>query len=297
LSPRALSPEPDLRGRYVLITGGNSGIGQAAAVGIARLGAHVAITARNAEKGETARATIAAMSNNDDVEVVPLDLGSLASIHACADTVLERTNRIDVLVNNAGGTLSTRRVTDDGFEMTFGVNHLGHFLLTNLLLDRIKESAPARIITVASAAHRGARDGLDFDDLQCERTRYRGFPVYCRSKLANVLFATELARRLEGTGVTSNAMHPGWVGTNFGREGDTGIFGSLAGLARPLAKSPEQGADTIVYLASAPDVANVTGKYFAKRKPARMSAHAANADEARRLWDASERLVGLTQQR
>src|SRR4051812_10203828 len=163
------------------------------------MGARVAVSARNPQKGEAARKEIIERSGNKEAEVVALDLASLASIRASAADILGRFDRIDVLVNNAGGTLSNRRVTDDGFEMTFGVNHLGHFLLTNLLLDRIKASGPARIITVSSGAHLGARQGLDFDDLHYESARYRGFQQYCRSKLANVMFANELARRLDGT--------------------------------------------------------------------------------------------------
>jgi NAD(P)-dependent dehydrogenase (short-subunit alcohol dehydrogenase family) len=285
-----------MHGTTVVITGGNSGIGKEAAVALAGMGAHVAITARNPQKGEAARAEIVerAGAPGAGVEVVPLDLASLDSVRRCADDLLARHERIDVLVNNAGGTLSNRRVTEDGFEMTFGVNHLGHFLLTNLLLDRMKASAPARVVTVASGAHHGARRGLDFDDLQCERARYRGFQVYCRSKLANVMFAAELARRLEGTHVTSNSMHPGYVHTNFAREGDTGAMGWLSHwLGRPFSINATKGADTIVYLASSPEVEGVTGQYFYKRALARTSVHAGDVDAQRRLWEVSERLVGL----
>ncbi len=282
----------DLSGKTVVITGGNSGIGLETAVALAGMGATVAITARNPAKGATALADITARSGSNAVHVVPLDLASLASVRACAADLQQRFARLDVLVNNAGGTLSNRRVTEDGFEMTFGVNHLGHFLLTNLLLARIEQSAPARIITVASGAHLMARRGLDFDDLQTERHRYRGFQVYCRSKLANVLFSNELARRVEGTGVTSNAMHPGWVGTNFGREGDTGFLGTFAAIGKVFAKSPQQGADTVVYLASSPDVEGVNGQYFAERKMQKTSAIAADPAVAQRLWEVSEKLVG-----
>jgi NAD(P)-dependent dehydrogenase (short-subunit alcohol dehydrogenase family) len=286
-----------VHGATVVITGGNSGIGKEAAVALAEMGAHVAITARNPDKGEAARTDIVERSGAlaNDVEVVPLDLASLASIRATADDLLDRFPRIDVLVNNAGGTLSTRRVTEDGFEMTFGVNHLGHFLLTNLLLDRIKASAPARIITVASGAHLGARSGLDWEDLQCERSRYRGFQQYCRSKLANVMFAAELARRLDGTHVTSNSMHPGYVRTNFAREGDTGAMGWLSHwFGRPFSIDPTRGADTIVYLASSPDVEGVTGQYFYKRAIGKTSSHANDEAAAKRLWEVSEQLVGLS---
>lgn len=283
-------------GKVVLITGGNSGIGKEAAIALAGMGAHVAITARNEKKGADARAEIVHTANVDPakVDVVALDLASMASIRACANDVLARYDRLDVLLNNAGGTIGARRVTDDGFEMTFGVNHLGHFLLTNLLLDRIKASAPARVITVASMAHRYARGGLDFDDLQSERGRYRGMQVYGRSKLANILFAGELARRLDGTGVTSNSVHPGWVATNFSQEGDTRFMGFFSKLARPLAISPARGADTLVYLASSPEVDGVTGQYFYKRAVSKTTAAAKDAAAAARLWDVSEQLVGLT---
>jgi NAD(P)-dependent dehydrogenase (short-subunit alcohol dehydrogenase family) len=285
---------PDLSGKRILITGGNSGIGKEAAVALCAMGAHVGITARNATKGEQARTEIVERAQRDDVEVVPLDLASLASVRACADDVRARWPRVDVLVNNAGGTLSKRSVTEDGFETTFGVNHLGHFLLTNLVLENIVASAPARVITVASGAHRGARSGLVFDDLQCERAHYRGFKQYCRSKLANILFSNELARRLAGTNVTSNAMHPGYVATNFAREGDTGMMGWLSHwFGRPFSISPAKGADTLVYLSSSPEVEGLTGHYFYKRRPITPTAAAMDEQAARRLWETSERLVNL----
>jgi NAD(P)-dependent dehydrogenase (short-subunit alcohol dehydrogenase family) len=284
-----------VQGKTVVITGGNSGIGKEAAVALAAMGAHVAITARNPQKGEAARAEIVERSGSDAVEVVPLDLASLASVRASADDLLGRFARIDVLVNNAGGTLSKRQVTQDGFEMTFGVNHLGHFLLTNLLLERLRASAPARVVTVASGAHLGARSGLKWDDLHWEHGRYRGFQQYCRSKLANVMFATELARRVDPSLVTSNSMHPGYVQTNFAQEGDTGAMGWLSHVfGRPFSINATKGADTIVYLASSPDVEGVTGQYFYKRAVARTSSWARDEAAAKRLWETSEQLVGLT---
>ncbi|MCU1427262.1 MAG: dehydrogenase, short-chain alcohol dehydrogenase like [Actinomycetia bacterium] len=283
----------DLKGKTVVITGGNSGIGKETAVALAGMGADVAITARNPEKGAAALADIVARSGKDRVQVVPLDLASLTSVRACAADLAERFEHIDVLINNAGGTLSKRQITEDGFEMTFGVNHLGHFLLTNLLLGSLENTGSARVITVASGAHQGARKGLDFDDLHREQGRYRGFWVYCRSKLANVLFSNELARRLAGTGVTSNAMHPGWVGTNFGREGDTSWLGPLTAISRPFAMSPKKGADTVVYLASSPEVQDVTGQYFYKRKLSKTSARGGDAAAASQLWETSEQMVGL----
>jgi NAD(P)-dependent dehydrogenase (short-subunit alcohol dehydrogenase family) len=284
--------EAEFVDRNILITGGNSGIGKEAAVLLCALGAHVGITARDQRKGAAARQEIVERSGHDNVEVIPLDLASLASVRTCADDVLARWDHLDVLVNNAGGTLSQRRVTEDGFEATFGVNHLGHFLLTNLLRDRLAASAPARVITVSSVGHKYARGGLRFDDLQCERERYRGFMVYCRSKLANVLFANELARRLDGSNVTSNSMHPGYVATNFAREGDTGMFGWFsATFGRPFSISPAKGADTLVYLAASPAVDGVTGQYFYKRQPVAPSSAAMDTAAAGRLWDVSEDLV------
>ncbi len=194
-------------------------------------------------------------------------------------------------MNNAGVVLTERRETEDGFESTFAINHLGPFLLTDLLLERIKASAPARIVNVASTAHRGARRGLDFDDLHATR-RYKGMRVYSQSKLANIFFTKELARRLAGTGVTVNAVHPGTVRTGYGRDGDsTGLLKIGLALGSRFFLSPEKGADTSVYLASAPEVADVTGEYFIKRKARQPSAAARDDEAARKLWEASEALV------
>jgi NAD(P)-dependent dehydrogenase (short-subunit alcohol dehydrogenase family) len=201
---------PELDGRTIVVTGGNSGIGKEAAVELAGMGAHVVVAARNRAKGETALAEIKQRSGRDTAELADLDLASIASIRAFADSFLASHNRLDVLLNNAGLTLRKRRETADGFEMVFGVNHLGHFLLTSLLRDRLVASAPARVVNVASTAHHYARRGLDFDDLMATN-RYHSFLVYGRSKLANILFSRELARRLDGTGVTANSVHPGFV--------------------------------------------------------------------------------------
>jgi NAD(P)-dependent dehydrogenase (short-subunit alcohol dehydrogenase family) len=281
-----------LSGRHVVITGANTGIGKEAAIVLAGMGAHVIGTSRDEARGNAGLAEIRDRSGRDDVEMLPLDLASFASIRAFAGTLLDRPDNIDVLVNNAGGVLSDRRETAEGFEMTFGVNHLGHFLLTELLAERLRASAPSRVVVVTSQAHTSARDGLDFDDLQAER-RYRPFLVYARSKLANILFTRELARRLDGSGVTANALHPGFVRSDFGLGGDmSGIM--TAGfklVARPFAISPERGARTTVYLASSPEVAEVSGWYFSKSAPASTSKAAEDDDAARRLWDVSEQLV------
>lgn len=281
-----------MSGKTVVITGGNAGIGKEAAVGLAIQGARVVITSRDAGRGADALREIRDRTGSDRVEVMPLDLASTASIRAFATEALERLDRIDVLLNNAGLVVGSRRETEDGFELTFGVNHLGHFLLTDLLLDRLKASAPARVVVVSSHAHKQARKGLDFDDLQSER-RYRAFSVYGRTKLANILFVRELARRLEGSGVTVNALHPGFVASRFGRDGDLGWFIGKVGmpLASPFAISPEKGALTSIHLASSPDVEGLSGLYFYKCAPSTPSAAARDDVAATRLWQASEQLL------
>ncbi len=220
-----------------------------------------------------------------------LDLARLASVRDFAAEFATRHDHLDVLVNNAGLMLSSRRQTVDGYEMTFQVNHLGQFLLTQLLHDQLVAGAPARVVNVASAAHKSARHGLDFDDLQSER-RYRGFGVYAKTKLANILFTRELARRWDGSGVTANAVHPGFVASSFGRDGDTGTLGKLVfPLLKPFALTPVQGAQTSVYVASAPELEGVTGGYWVKSAPASPSAAAQDDAAAARLWDVSEQLV------
>jgi NAD(P)-dependent dehydrogenase (short-subunit alcohol dehydrogenase family) len=282
----------DLAGKVIVITGGNTGIGKEAAAVLAGRGAQVIITSRNEERGRAARQEIAGRSGNDSVDVLPLDLASFRSIRSFAADALDRFDHLDVLVNNAGLILYRRSETEEGFEETFGVNHLGHFLLTDLLLERLRASAPSRVVVVSSHAHKGARRGLDFDDLQTEHN-YKWMGVYNKSKLANIYFARELARRLDGTGVTVNALHPGFVRSEFGRGGDLGgIYGwGIKYLASPFAISPEKGARTTVYLASSPEVADVSGGYFYKSKPSNPSAVAQDDEAASRLWDASEKLV------
>jgi NAD(P)-dependent dehydrogenase (short-subunit alcohol dehydrogenase family) len=282
----------EMADKAVVITGGNTGIGKEAAVGLARLGARVVITSRDEKRGRAAREEIVERSGNDSVDVMPLDLASFRSIRSFAAGLVDRFDRLDVLVNNAGLILRRRRETEDGFEATFGINHLGHFFLTGLVVDRLKASAPSRVVVVASVAHKSARHGLDFDDLQSER-RYRSMNAYAKSKLANVYFARELARRLDGSGVTANSLHPGFVRSDFGRGGDLGTFYGwvIKYLGGPLAISPERGARTTIYLASSPEVGGVSGGYFFKSKPAMPSKIAQDDDAARRLWNASERMV------
>ncbi|MGZ4690943.1 MAG: SDR family oxidoreductase [Acidimicrobiia bacterium] len=280
----------DMTGKVVAITGANAGIGKETAVGLARLGATVVMTSRDARRGADALADVRDRSGSTNVELVALDLADVASIRAFATELLDRHDRLDVLVDNAGLVMAKRTETANGFETTFGVNHLGHFYLTSLLLDRLRASAPSRIVVVSSQAHKVARRGLDFGDLQGEH-RYRASDAYSRSKLANLYFTRELARRLAGTGVTANALHPGYVASRFGRDGDMRFEAVLSLGARLFAISPEAGARTSVYLASSPEVEGVTGKYFAKCKQIPMSKAALDDVAARRLWETSEALV------
>lgn len=284
-----------MHGRTVLVTGGNSGIGKETAVALASMGAHVVITSRDPAKGDAARDEIARRSGAGPaaVEVLGLDLASFASVRAAARTILESHGRLDVLVANAGGILRERRVTEDGHETQFQVNHLGHFLLVHLLRDLLVASAPARVVVVSSRAHRAARTGLDFDDLESTR-RYRPFAVYSRTKLMNILFTRELARRLGGTGVTANAVHPGYVASNFGRDGDTGRLGEIAMLlGRPFAISAEKGARTSVYVASSPEVEGLSGLYFEQCTPVPPAPPARDDAAAARLWEVSARCTGV----
>ncbi len=285
---------PDMQGKTVVVTGANSGIGFETAAALASMGARVLLTARNADKGRAAVAAITQRIQGEGrVQLVVFDLADLASVRRGAAEILEQTPRVDVLVNNAGLVLSERAETVDGFEATFATNHLGPFLLTNLLLDRITASAPSRVVNVASTAHNTARKGIPFDDLQSTR-HYRGMRVYGQSKLANILFTLELARRCEGSGVTANSLHPGTVRTGYGGDGDArGFLAFGIKIASPFFLSPAKGARTSVYLASSPEVENVSGEYFVKCKPRKPRRWAQDEDAARRLWEVSEELVGL----
>jgi len=253
----------------------------------------VLLTARNADRGRAAVAEIADRTPGARVQLVVFDLADLSSVRRGAAEILEQAPRLDVLVNNAGVVLSERRVTVDGYEATFATNHLGPFLLTNLVLDRLRASAPARVVNVASTAHNSARKGIPFDDLQSEG-RYRGMRVYGQSKLANILFTNELARRLEGTGVTANSLHPGTVRTGYGADGDArGLLAVGLKVSGPFFLSPAKGARTSVYLASSAEVDGVSGQYFVKCKPRTPRSWARDPEAAQRLWRVSEELVGL----
>lgn len=277
--------------KVCLITGGNVGVGKETAVGLARAGARVVFTSRDASRGSAALVEVRERSGSDTVEVMSLDLASFGSIRRFADEFLSSYDSLDVLVNNAGVVLGKPTLTEDGFETTFGVNHLGHFLLTSLLLDRMRASAPSRVVVVSSHAHKQARSGLDFDDLQSERS-YKPLAAYAKSKLANIYFARELARQFDAADVAANAVHPGFVASRFGRDGDGGRIGEIAMmLLRPAAISPEKGARSSIWLASSPDVDGASGGYYYKCKPATPSEAALDDDAARRLWAISEELI------
>jgi retinol dehydrogenase 14 len=276
-------------GKTVLITGGTSGIGKATAVALAAMGANVVIVGRNQERGEAAVEEIKAQSHNESVELMLADLSVQAEVRGLAEEFQERHDRIDVLANNAGLVQSKRTETLDGIETTLATNHLAPFLLTNLLIERLEQSAPSRVITVSSEAQSWGT--MDFEDMQSRR-KYRGFPIYGMTKLANIMFTYELAERLNGTGVAVNCLHPGSVGTNFGQN-NKGIMALFFRTFKPFMRSPEQGADTLVWLASSPEVDGVSGKYFSDRKEIEAKKVAYDRVARRRLWEISEELTGL----
>jgi retinol dehydrogenase-14 len=278
-----------MAGKTVLVTGGTGGIGKATALGLAARGARVAITGRDADRAARAAEEIRAVASAP-VEVFIADLSSQQEVRTLADSVLHTLDRLDVLVNNVGGFWNTRRITADGLEYTFALNHLAPFLLTNLLLERLKESGPARVVTVSSGAQAMGR--MDFADLQAQGS-YSGQRAYNQSKLANVLFTYGLAASLSGTGVTANVLHPGIVATAFGAEDPGPLQGFLTPLVQRWMKTPEQGAQTSIYLASAPGLETVTGQYFANSTPKRSSKRSYSQADADRLWQVSAALVGL----
>jgi len=280
-----------MQGKVVVITGSNTGVGFETAVGVAEQGATTVLACRNQAKAEEAAHEVVRRTWNDDVHVVPLDLADLASVRKAADDIVSRWDRLDVLVNNAGGVWSQRQLTAQGFEYTMGVSHLGHYYLTRQLLPRLRATAPARVVNVTSVGHHFASKGMRFDDLQSEKG-YEAMEVYCRAKLANVLFTRELARHFEPSALTANAAHPGWVRSRFGMDGDlSGVNGFGIRVMRPFQISPRQGARTSIYLAASPDVATKTGLYWVRRKPGHMGSQARNDEAATRLWDESEQLL------
>lgn len=278
-----------MAGKTCVVTGATSGIGLVTARELARRGARVMVVGRSPERASEAVALIHRETGSDLVSSLTADLSSHAEIRRLAPAIREQIPRLDVLVNNAGGIFLERLESPDGVEMTFALNHLSYFHLTQLLLPLLISSAPARIVNVASDAHRGV--ALDFDDLEGKK-RYGGWRAYQRSKLANLLFTTEMARRLEGSGVTCNGLHPGFVRTNFFR--DPGWVGMMGRAAARFALSPEQGARTSIHLATSPDLALATGRYYVKEREAVPSRAARDPVSARRLWDVSVAMTGLT---
>ncbi len=280
-----------MKGKICMVTGANVGIGKVTALELARMGATIVMVCRNREKGEAAAAEIMSTTGNRSINLLVGDLSSQKEVRNVAAQFKERFDSLHVLVNNAGGLVPSRQLSADGIEKTFATNHLGYFLLTGLLLDVLVKSAPSRIVNVSSDLHRLAR--LDFDNLQGER-KYAQFQAYALSKLANVLFTYELARRLDGKRVTVNCVHPGGVNSNFYNNSGTGLrfFSTLFGWTM---RSPEKGAETVIYLASSPEVEGITGKYFKDKKAVPSSKLSMDPDNARRLWDVSKDMVKLKQ--
>lgn len=277
--------DTNLNGKVALVTGATNGIGKIAATELARMGAEVVIVGRDAKKTADVVTELQAKSGSHRVSAIIADLSKLSEVRRVADEFQRGHDRLDILLNNAGALFHERETTADGFERTFALNHLAYFVLTNALLGLLKKSAPARVVNVASDAHKGMT--MDFDDLQSERG-YTRWIAYGRSKLANILFTRELARRLEGTGVTVNAVHPGVVASGFGS--GEGVMAFLIKLAQPFMLSPEQGADTLVWLCASPEAEGKTGGYWAKRKERKPTAAARDDAAAKKLWDVSEQL-------
>lgn len=278
-----------MSGRTCVITGATSGIGRAAAEELARRGARVVLVARNPDKGALARDEIVSATGNDAISVERCDLAAQVQVRSLADRLLASPHEIHVLINNAGLTMARHAVTEDGVEHTLAVNHLAPFLLTVLLRERLTASAPARVVTVSSDAHHGA--AIPFDNLNGEHG-YSGWSVYGWTKLANILFTRELARRTEGLGITATCLHPGVVATGFGRTAPL-VIKWFQRIARPLLLDSRRGADTLVWLASSSDVQGASGGYYVKRRLTEPSPAAMDAGTARRLWETSERLTGI----
>jgi len=278
-----------VNGKTVVITGGTSGIGQVAAEKLAGMGARIVVVARDHARGEATLARLRSIAPGRVHRVYYADLSQLAEMKQVGHEIAAEEPRIDVLINNAGGLFNRRQVTKDGLEMTFATNHLSYFVLTELLSERLAASAPARVVNTSSHAHR--RGKLDFADLQMEKD-YTGLGAYGRSKLCNILFTRELARRVAGSGVTANCLHPGFVNTRFGDQ-NTGLGSIVFGVMKKFALTPEQGAETIVYLASSDVPAVVSGAYFYKCQVTPPTKDAQDDHAARRLWQESERLSGI----
>jgi NAD(P)-dependent dehydrogenase (short-subunit alcohol dehydrogenase family) len=285
----SISDKTTMRDKVVLVTGANSGIGRAASLALAKMGAIVVMVARNKERGEAARSEIIRESQNSSVDLLLADLSSLESVRQLATEFQRKYSKLHVLINNAGLFNQRRHVTMDGYEDTFATNYLAPFLLTNLQLDVLKASAPSRIINVSSVGHYNGH--INFDDLNLEKD-YGGWKAYGQSKLALVLFTHELAKKLQGTGVTVNAVHPGTVATNIWTR-PLGPVGFIMALPKLFMTTPKQGAETIVYLASSPDAKDLNGEYLEKLKVKKSSDESYNEEIAQRLWDVSAKLTRL----
>jgi len=283
----------DMAGKVCLVTGATAGIGAETARGLAALGATVILVGRRPDRGAEVRERIKRETGNQHIEFIPADLSIQAKIVEMAEEVKQRHDHLDVLINNVGAIFARRVLSRDGIEMTFALNHLSYFMVTNLLLDLIAASAPARIVNVSSAAHHGAR--IHFDDLQFQHG-YFAMTAYGQSKLANLLFTYELARRLEGSGVTVNALHPGFIASNFGHN-NPGMSGFVIRLSQLFAASPQKGAETSIYLATSAEVEGMTGKYFVNKKPVPSSPESYDQEAAKRLWEISEEMTGLKERR
>jgi NAD(P)-dependent dehydrogenase (short-subunit alcohol dehydrogenase family) len=296
LNGKALGQQPKecrMKGKTIVATGATSGIGEAAVLELAGLGARIVVVARDEARAQATMRKLEAKAPKLGHRMHLADLSSMAETRKVGAAIAASEPRIDVLINNAGALFSERRVTPEGLEQTFALNHMAYFVLTEALRDNLVASTPSRVVSTSSSAHQGA--SLDFDDLQSAKG-YGGLKVYGRSKLANILFTRELARRLAGTGVTANCLHPGVVATRFGQSSG-GFAGLVIPFLRPFFLSPEKGGDTIVYLASSPEVAKTTREYFVKRKITEPSQAARDDAAAKRLWDASETLAGAQSQK
>jgi NAD(P)-dependent dehydrogenase (short-subunit alcohol dehydrogenase family) len=287
---------PDLnklmKGQVCMVTGATSGIGEVTARELAARGAEVVVVSRNAQKCQNTVSQIRKQTGNPAVDYMVADLSSQSQIRRLVKEFRPRFSRLDVLINNAGGFFLRRQESEDGLEKTWALDHLNYFLLTNLLLDVLKSSAPARIVNVSSGSHR--RADINFDDLVLE-DGYSGMRAYGQAKLGNVLFTYELARRLEGSGVTANAVHPGFVATNIGSNNGW-LVNQVMKVVHLFGRSPQEGADTVVYLASSPEVEGVSGKYFFDRQPIETAPVTYDRQTARRLWQVSAQMTGLDRQ-
>ncbi|MGB0918329.1 MAG: SDR family oxidoreductase [Flavobacteriales bacterium] len=280
-----------MKGKTVVITGGNAGIGKATAISLAKKGAQIVFTSRSEDKAKAALAEIKSASGNEKLSYVLVDLNSQASVRKAAEELKTKCPKIDVLINNAGCYVSEKTINQDGLEMQFATNHIGHFLLTNLLLDNVKAADKSRIVNLASIAHKFTRE-LDFDDLNYEKKEYGGWDSYSRSKFCNILFTNELAKRLEGTGITANAVHPGGVRTEIA-EKNANWFTKLGWIVmKPFMITVEKGAATSIYLASSPKVEGESGGYWVKSKKHFSNRPSQDPELAKALWKKSEELVG-----